>query len=109
MNALMLVLYAIANLVIFVMLGCMLQSKFIASGIGFRFVIGLLAAASIGCTFYGLAGGPIGFGQAAQSLFLAVALVMMRLRQVREGEHEHPTERAASRRARLEQYVRLKG
>jgi hypothetical protein len=126
-NVFMTLLYVAANLVIAVMVGCMLQSKFVESEFSFRLVVALLGAAAIGCAFYGLGvlpliwhgifdepmafypPPPIAFPQVLQSLLLAAVLLMMRIRQVRAGEHEHPRQRAARRLDQLEQFAKLKG
>lgn len=104
--------YVVANLVVAVMIGCMLQSKFVESALRFRLVLGLLAAAAVGCMFYGLQeleaiaagelGGGIGAAQLVQALLLALFLVMIRARQISSGEHEHPRVRRRPTTIRLE-------
>jgi hypothetical protein len=106
MSAFSVAAYVVANLVVAVMLGCMLQSKFVESELRFRLVLGLLSAAAVGCMFYGLQelealvagepGGRIGGAQLVQALLFALFLVMIRARQVSRGEHEHPRVRATT-------------
>lgn len=101
--------YAIANLVVAVMVVCMLFSVFIKSTDGFRLALGALAVASLGCFFLALdllrdmvlqrfEFGDflfMGFCQLVQTIALAAVLVMMRMKQVRERQHEHPRQRQA--------------
>ena len=96
------VMYLVANGCSAVLLGCMVQSIFVGSSIGFRLVVGLLGIMCILCALLGLealklgahfkieALELIGFVQVVQSVCLALVLGMMRWRQHAAGLHRHP-------------------
>ncbi len=90
--------YAFSNLVIAIMLGCMLQSAWENSSLGFRLAVSLLAASAVGAFF---SSGKLSLQdlvdgvEIAKSLLLAAVLVMMRIRQVRAGQGTHSKQRRA--------------
>jgi hypothetical protein len=112
----LLVLYVMANFTVAVMLGCMLQSRFANSAWGFRWVVALLGASTIGCTFAGVelvaeaarAGLILAVAVIVmQAALLALLLVAMRLRQVSAGYHLHPREALEEREERLREWAGL--
>lgn len=86
------IVYALSNLVIAVMLGCMLQSAWENSSAWFRLVVALLAAAAVGAFFSSDRLGLqdlVDMVEVVKSVLLATVLVMMRARQIRAGRSKH--------------------
>lgn len=94
--------YFLANMVIAVMLGCMLQTAWERSGTWFRLAASLLAAAAVGALFvvgsYGEGFGVRDLIEVAKSVLLALVLVMMRVRQVDAGLDKHSKQRSRNER-----------
>ena len=109
LQALLTIIYLIANGCSAVLLGCMVQSVFVGSSQWFRLSVGLLGIMCVMCALVGLeaikldsriqmdALELIGFVQVVQSFSLALMLGMMRLRQREAGLHKHPRIRALER------------
>ena len=97
--------YVLANFFSAVLIACMLQTTFLKSGPVFRWLLSLFAASLLGCAFYGLGAltaigrvevvelGVIAFVELMRSLLLLAVLMMMRLKQIREGRGDHPRAR----------------